>query len=125
MFSSDKDIKNLLVTKPFTVYIKVISYTKCHLVTKLTAPLRHLRRQRLPYQITNNHHLPSCILAAVLYCVRKGVAFGDDDCDGLTGDADPIYFIAMLQLLDEKDPASQTISVCLYHENAAYVSSRS
>ena len=117
MFSSDRYIKSLLVTKHFTYYIKAISYTKCHLVRKLTAPLRHLRRQRLPYQITNDHHLPSCITAAVLHCVRKCVAFGDDDCDGLTRDADPIYFIAMLQLLDTKDPVSHTIIlyVCPCH----------
>ena len=44
MFSSDKDIKSVLVTKPFTYCIKAISYTKCHLVRKLPAPLRHLDR---------------------------------------------------------------------------------
>ena len=99
MFSSGKAIKSLLVTKPFTYYIKAISYTKCHLVRKSASPLRHVRRQRLPYQITNNHHLPSCIIAAVLYCVRKGVAFGDDNYEGLNGDADPIYGIAMTQMI--------------------------
>ena len=125
MFSSDKCIKSVHVTKPFTYYIKAISYTKCHLFRNVTAPLRTLRRHRLPYQITNNHHFPCCVIAAVLYRVRKSAGFGEDDCDDLTCDADPNYFIALLQLLDKKYPVSQTIYVCPYHENAAYVSSRS
>ena len=51
MFSSDKDIKSLLVTKPFSYYIKAISYTKCHLVRQSMAPFRS--RKTLQF-----HHIP-------------------------------------------------------------------
>ena len=30
-------------------------------------------------QITNNRHIPRCVIAAVLHCGRQCIAIGDDD----------------------------------------------
>ena len=142
MFSSDKDRKGMLVTKPFTCWTKATSVIDGHakksyhmdsvqkmegFIAATEKPERTilvLLDQEKGKQIANNRHILTRIIAAILYCGRQCIALRGD-CESTMGYGNPGNFLAMLKIMAEHDPVLKQHLYTPAMKNATYVSPRS